>query len=264
MLSDIPMILQNLYTRGVGSNPQEYLTKMSNGDYEFTQLVIPPPQQLRLNQTVQWAEGESERSFDGVQISAAGAITFGSNADASDFFNDLRPTPVDGGGFITSSGTTLLDSVTRSLRLRAPIGSPVGIVNNIVTFTGSTTVATSTPITIIELRAAAFEGGVSQLYNFPNSYFVTSTGDDFTLTIPSTDGDFTRIRNTLSIIENGRMVLTNDEDGSKAFYSVTVTTNSETSVIFALTALSSVAGNGMLGLAGRTACLLYTSPSPRD
>ena len=142
--------------------------------------------------------------------------------------------------------------MTRDLRLRAPIGSPVGIVNNIVTFTGSTTVATSIPITIVELRAAAFEGGVSQLYNFPNSYFVTSTGDNFTLTIPSADDDFTRIRNTLSIIENGRMVLTNNEDGSKAFYSVSVTANDATNVVFALTALSSVAGNGMLGLAGRT------------
>ena len=255
MLSDIPMILQNLYTRGAGSNPQEYLTKTANGDYEFTQLVIPPPQQLRLNQVASWPEGLTDRTFDSVQIGAAGAITFANNADASDFFNDLGPAPREGGGFITSSLVVLIEDAmgTPNVRLLAPTGTPVGIVNNIVTFTGATTVATSLPITVTEVRGSQFEGSVNGVFDIPVSYLATSTGNNLTLTIPATDADrYNNFRRVLSVLPTGRFAIANDEDGTKAFYTVALNTNDATNVILDLTALSSIASGGQVGLEGRT------------
>ena len=251
MLSDIPTLLQNLYTRGAGSNPQEYLTKMANGDYEFTELVIPAPQQLRLNQVTSWPEGLSDRTFNGVQISAAGAITFANNADASDFFNDIGPTPREGGGFVSSALVVLLEGA--NVRLLAPIGTPVGIVNNIVTFTGATTVATSTPVPVTEVRGSQFEGSVNGVFDIPATYFATSTGNNLTLTIPATDADrYNNFRRVLSVLPTGRFVIANDEDGTKAFYTVALNTNDATNVILDLTALSSIASGGQVGLEGRT------------
>ena len=136
---------------------------MADGTYEFTELVIPAPQQFRLNQVVSWPEGLSDRTFNGVQISAAGAITFANNADASEFFNDLGPTPREGGGFLSSALVVLLEGA--NVRLLAPIGTPVGIVNNIVTFTGATTVATSTPVPVTEVRGSQFEGSVNGVFD---------------------------------------------------------------------------------------------------
>ena len=251
MLSDIPTLLQNLYTRGAGSITSEYLTKMADGTYEFTELVIPAPQQFRLNQVVSWPEGLSDRTFNGVQISAAGAITFANNADASEFFNDLGPTPREGGGFLSSTIIVLLEGA--NVRLLAPIGTPVGIVNNIVTFTGATTVATSTPVPITEVRGSQFEGSVNGVFDIPATYFATSTGNNLTLTIPATDADrYNNFRRVLSVFPTGRFAIANDVDGTKAFYTVALNTNDATNVILDLTALSSIASGGQVGLEGRT------------
>ena len=253
MLSDIPTLLQNLYTRGAGSITSEYLTKMADGTYEFTELVIPAPQQLRLNQVTSWPEGLTDRTFDSVQIGAAGAITFANNADASEFFNDLGPTPREGGGFLSSVLVVLLDSVTNDVRLLAPIGTPVGIVNNIVTFTGATTVATSTPISVVEVRGSQFEGSVNGVFDIPVMYLATSAGNNLTLTIPATDADrYNNFRRVLSVLPTGRFAIANDEDGSKAFYTVALNTNDATNVILDLTALTSIASGGQVGLEGRT------------
>ena len=260
--TNVPMILQNLYTRGTGSNPQEYLTKMANGDYEFTQLVIPPVRQLQLNQVVSWGEASATRVFDGVQISADGIVTFANNADASDFFNDLNTSALEGGGFRSNNLVVLFDSVTNDIRLLARIGTTVGIINNIVTFTGITTVATSAAISVIELTGTSFEGNTNGSFNIPSTFFTTSTGDNLTLTVPATDATlYNAFRNLVSVLPTGRFVLTNDEDGSKAFYSTSVTTNDATNVVVALTALTSIASAGGTGFAGRTPAFNFTVPT---
>ena len=222
-------------------------------------------QHFDISQVVSWFEAQAAREFSGATVAFSDpdtTITFGNNADASQFFNDLNPSQSN--GTFTSTVTLPVFQGSTPLVIVRP-GATVSVSGSVVTLTNVSSVASSgnDPLRIQPFEIE--EGRVGFFLEFPVTSFSGNPNATITLTVSNSDTSLARF-NQLGIADpdSTRIILAHDNDEAHAFYRIASFTPGmagTTDAVMTLTPMTSYANDGSLGVAGGTPAFNFTLPT---
>ena len=223
-------------------------------------------QHFDISQQVTWAETVPPQVFTGASTSVSGnngLITFGNDADAAQFFNDLRPRQTNG-TFATTSGVGVLQGTTPLALI--PVGTTISIATNVVTLINLPIITSSgdTPLTV--LTGETLTGRIGLFMPLPVSNFSVISGNSLRITVPDTTDAavITRLNQIGAARVNSRIVLAHDQDEEHAFYiisSFTMGVPGTEDLVIDLTPVTSYSDDGTAGFEGRTPAFSFTLPT---